>query len=297
MKPRAVITGGTGYIGSHLSKLLIKEGWDVYIIAEPHYSVDYLGSEIQLVNVFEYDGEINSLIAFFQETKPQVVFHLAAAVITNYKSSDIKRMITSNVLFGTEVLEAAKLSDCSYFISTGTIWQSYNQELYNPVDLYAASKEAFEKILRVYTETTAIRAITLRLFDIYGEDDKRPKLLNLIRDVVGTDTYIDISPSEQYLDMVHISDVVQAYLAAYKLLSQNQDIKNRVYGVFTGDQRTLKEILTLYAKVLDIPLQVNFGGKSYKEREVMLPYNGLDSLPNWQPLLDLESGFELFRNE
>ena len=211
-----------------------------------------------------------------------MVFHLAAAVITNNQPEQIPVLIQSNIQFYTEVLEAMCHCDTRQFVGTGTYWQNYNSTTYNPVDLYAATKEASEKILQYYVDAHHFRAITLRLFDVYGEDDKRPKLWNLLRDIAGTEKMIDVSPGEQYLDLVHISDVCTAYEAAFNLLDSDLSVKNEVYGVSTGELHTLKEIISFFQSVLGKTIHVNFGKRPYKEREVMKPMREYKILPNWQ---------------
>lgn len=141
------------------------------------------------------------------------------------------------------------------------------------------------------------RAITLRIFDVYGENDKRPKLLNLVRDIAYTNEQIDVSPGQQKLDMVHISDVCVAYLKAYEWLVENKTARNEIYGVFSGEQIKLKELLILFCEILEIPLQVNFGGNPYKAREVMAPCDSLTQLPNWKPRVQLRNGLLRFKNQ
>jgi CDP-3, 6-dideoxy-D-glycero-L-glycero-4-hexulose-4-reductase len=233
------------------------------------------------IRIIEYNGDISTLISFFKGENPDIVFHLAAAVISDYAPEQVKTLMQSNIQFGAEVLEAMKHSETRLLINTGSYWQNYNSNNYNPVDLYAATKETFEKIIQYYVDAHDFRTITLRLYDVYGEDDKRPKLLNLLRDIAGTDKSIDVSPGGQYLDMVHISDVCTAYLKAFELLESDSEIKNRIYGVYTGNRITLKNMIATFQQILQKPLNVNFGVKPYKNREIMNPTTMYEKLPNW----------------
>ena len=295
MRHVGMITGATGYIGSHLLKYLLQQGWEIHIIVQPEFGYSYIADVKEQIHIFEYNNDINSLIDYFREANAEVVFHLAAAVITNYTPSQIPTLVQSNIQFGAEILEAMRLSSTRLFIGTGSYWQNYNSDTYNPVDLYAASKEAFEKILQYYVDAYKVRAITLRLFDVYGEDDKRPKLLNILKNVAGTENSIDISPGEQYLDMVHISDVCTAYLAAYRLLRLDGNINNEIYGVCTENRVQLKEMIKLFQSVLGKSIHLNVGGKPYKEREIMNPISSYKRLPNWQPYITLKDGLSLFK--
>ena len=290
------ITGATGYIGSHLLKHLLSKGWDIHIIADPKFGYAAIEDVRSQIDVFEYDGNIGALIEKFKQVHAQVVFHLAAAVLTNNKPEQVPTLIQSNVQFGTEILEAMKASSTRMIISTGSYWQNYKSESYNPVDLYAATKEAFEKIVQLYVDAFGFRHINLRLFDIYGEDDTRPKLWNILKKIAGTEEKIEVSPGEQKLDMVHISDVCSAYEAAYEYLIENQAEVNKIFGVSSGIQRTLKEIISIYEGAIGKKMNVVYGGKPYKTREVMIPKTNYDILPNWSCMISLEQGFKRFRD-
>jgi CDP-3, 6-dideoxy-D-glycero-L-glycero-4-hexulose-4-reductase len=293
---KCIITGATGYIGSHVLKYLLSKGWDIHIIADPKFGYANIDDVISRLDVFEYYGNILALCEYFNKVKPDVVFHLAAAVITNCKPEQISVLIQSNIQFGAEILEAMRLSDTRLIISTGSYWQNYNSDTYNPVDLYAATKEAFEKIVQLYVDAYGFRHINLRLFDIYGEDDKRPKLWNILRSIAGTEKHISISPGEQLLDLVHISDVCTAYEAAYRVFLSDSSINNEVYGVRTGVTYSLREAILILEKALGKKINADFGFKPYKSREVMKPFDKYNVLPNWEAIINLEEGFKKFAN-
>ena len=288
-----IITGATGYIGSHVLKHLLSKGWEIHVVADPKFGYSAIEDVRSQIDIFEYNGEINSLITYFQKVNADVVFHLAAAVITNYKPEQVPVLIQSNIQFGTEILEAMKASSTRKIVSTGSYWQNYNSDSYNPVDLYAATKEAFEKIVKLYVDAFNVRHINLRLFDVYGEDDKRPKLWNILKKIAGTDEVIEVSPGEQQLDMVHISDVCTAYEAAYQLLLESDDIQNETFGVMTGKQYSLKSIISLYEQKMGKKMNVRFGGRPYKAREVMVPYKHYNVLPNWNAKIMIDKGLTL----
>lgn len=292
MVNKCIITGATGYIGSHVLKYLLSQGWDCHIIADPRFGYDNIKDILSKVDIFEYRGDINSLCEYFKKVEADVVFHLAAAVITNYKPEQVPVLIQSNIQFGTEVLEAMKGSVTRVFVGTGSYWQNYKSEGYNPVDLYAATKEAFEQITQYFVDAYHYKTATLKLFDVYGEDDKRPKIWTLLKRIAGTNQTLDVSPGEQKLDLVHVSDVCTAYECAYTYLTQKTDSCREVFGVYTGERHSLKEAICLYEKFLNKRINVVFGGKAYKDREIMEPINSLTKVPGWQPKISPMAGLE-----
>ena len=262
-------------------KYLLSKGWDIHVIADPRFGYENIKDILSQIDVFEYSGDVISLCDYFKSVNADVVFHLAAAVITNYTPEQVPTLIQSNIQFGAEVLEAMKQSGMKLIVSTGSYWQNYNSDYYNPVDLYAATKEAFEKIVQFYVDAFGFRHINLRLFDVYGEDDKRPKLWNTLRSIAGTETHLSVSPGEQLLDLIHISDVCTAYEAAYMALVNDQTIINQTYGVRTGKKCSLRDAIAMLEEALGKKINVDFGAKPYKDREVMTPCDGYAFLPNW----------------
>jgi CDP-3, 6-dideoxy-D-glycero-L-glycero-4-hexulose-4-reductase len=295
MKSMCFITGGTGYIGSHVAKYLLEKGWNVCLVLRKSSNLSNIEDIKDEVNLLYYLN-INELIFHFNHFQPDVVFHIAAAVITKDEKDHIAQLIQSNVQFGTEILEAMRHSACRLFVNTGTYWQNYNSDTYNPVDLYAATKEAFEKMLQLYTDAYGIRAITLRLFDVFGEDDKRPKLWNLLKNMAGTDKVLSVSPGEQLMDLVHISDVCTAYETAYQLLKTQSHITNEIFSVQNDERFTLKQFVSMIQQTEGKEIHVDFGGKPYKAREVMIPMEHYKKLPNWETKIKAKSMFTLIND-
>lgn len=278
MKKKCLITGATGFVGSNLARKLVNNNWDVTIICRKDSSLENIEDILNKVKVYRYENQIEELIRFFKENDFGVVYHLASLFIAEHKSNDIKNLIQSNILFGTEILEAMKESNTNLLINTGTSWQHYNSEEYNPVDLYAATKEAFEKIIKYYVEAENIRCITLKLFDTYGENDKRPKLINLLNKFANERTILDMSLGEQKLDLVHIDKVTDSFIKAFELLENNIELKYDSYGVSSGKQISLREIVENFEKESGKKVLINWGTRPYRKREVMEPIKNLKNI-------------------
>lgn len=278
MKKRCLVTGATGFVGSNLCKKLIEQDWNVTIICRKSSKLDNLEEIKNRINIFEYDNDLKNMIKFLKENKFEIVFHLASLFIAEHESKDVDNLLNSNIVFGTHLLEGMKESENKLLINTGTSWQHYNSEEYNPVDLYAATKEAFEKILKYYVEAEEVRCITLKLFDTYGENDTRPKLINLLNKFADEGKELDMSLGEQKLDLVYIDVVTNTFIKAYELLKNNEEIKNEVYGVSSGKQISLREIVENFERETGKKLKINWGARPYRKREVMEPIRSLKKL-------------------
>ena len=285
----ALLTGATGYIGSALAKRLVSAGVDVHVIVRAGSNARLLADVMDSITVHIYDGRMETMFAIVAASRPQVVFHLASLFITSHKSDDIENLIHSNILFSTQLVEAMVNNGVPMLINTGTSWQHYNDAAYDPVNLYAATKQAFETILTYYLNISSLRATTLVLFDTYGPNDPRTKLLTLLWRVAESGETLCMSPGEQLIDIVHIDDVTAAFLHAAQLLPMQIE-SHRRYGVSSGRTVTLRELVSIFERVTGTTLQIKWGGREYRNREVMKSWSEYSHLPGWAPKIRLDEG-------
>src|SRR5262249_17930566 len=211
MPRTALVTGATGYVGRHLARALIERGWRVHaLLRQTSILPPELG--VEAVHCHGYDGGTESVISSLEKSEPDVAFHLASLYLANHHPEQVTELLRSNVMLGAQLAEAMTLAGCLKLVNVGTGWQHYEQSAYNPVNLYAATKQALEDLLEYYVQARGLRVITLKLFETYGPDDLRPKILNLLRQAAAQQAPLDLSPGEQLLDLVYIDDVVDAFL-------------------------------------------------------------------------------------
>jgi nucleoside-diphosphate-sugar epimerase len=287
----ALVTGATGFVGSHLARHLVREGWQVHIVTRSDSKLIDAPEFKQMTN-HVHDGSTQGMVACVAQAKPDVVFHLASLFLLQHATKDVESLVQSNVLFGNQLLEAMKVNGVSRIVNTSTSWQHYNNEDYNPVCLYAATKQAFEAILEYYVQACDIKAITLKLFDTYGSDDRRPKLFNLLNKAAKTGEPLDMSAGEQLIDLVHINDVTEAYVIAAQRLLDGQVSQHERYAVSSGQPLPLKALVQLYSEVSGQAVAVNWGARPYRYREVMVPWTKGLLLPQWRKSINLIEGLK-----
>ena len=270
---RILVTGATGFVGQHLLPYLDKQGHEVYALVRP--STD--GSKVYTNHLYVFEDDIEHLASYLLENHVDGIIHLASLYIAQHKPADIKNIVTSNVYLGTAVMEAAVKAGVKWFLNTGTIWQNYNVEPYSdrycPVNLYAASKQAFMDMAKYYTEVSDIRFCTLKLCDTYGANDTRRKIFALFEQIAKTGECLKMSPGEQKLDIVHIDNVVRDFEALAEKLDNGEQLREE-YVVSSGRQKSLKEIAKQYEIDHQVILNIEWGGRPYRKREVMVPYIG-----------------------
>lgn len=298
LSPRvALVTGATGFVGSNLACRLVREGWQVHIVTRPGSKLP-AAPEFSRVTAHAHDGTTEGMIRLVAAARPGVVFHVASLFLSGHTARDIAPLIQSNVLFATQLVEAMDENGVRCLINTGTSWQHFENRDYSPVNLYAATKQAFEAILQYYVEAKSLNVITLKLFDTYGPNDPRPKLLHLLEKTARSKEPLAMSPGEQLIDLVHIDDVIDAYLLAADQVRQPAYAGHHAYAVTSGRPLRLKDLASIYGDATGTPVPIQWGGRPYRPREVMNPWDKGETLPGWKPRIPLEEGFaRLARHE
>lgn len=288
------ITGATGFIGSNLLKALRVDGaFSITAIVRSKESLQKIRD--LKINCYLDVGNTDTLIKFFLDSKFDSVIHLASHYLKDHKSNEIDSLITSNLLFGTRLLEAAAKSRVKFFVNTGTFWQHYNNQPYSPVNLYAATKQAFEIIAQYYQETSNFNFVTIYLNDTYGPGDTRRKILNSWAMMNDSDS-MKMSPGSQKINLLHINDVVNGFLRLIQMMENGEFLKNPSceYSLKAREDITLRELAALYEKISEKRLNIEWGGSPYKAREVMTVWDKGIPLPGWEPKISLEEGFREF---
>lgn len=288
----ALLTGGTGFIGYHLARRLIADGWTLHAIVRPRSDPSRVAALAALpgIAIHVHDGTTESLCELFWWTGINIVFHLASLFLGQHRSADVERLITSNVQFPAQLVEAMVASGVRRLVNTGTAWQHYSGDDFDPVNLYAATKQAFEDVLEYYVRAAELRVATLLLYDTYGPQDWRPKLFTLLRQAAHSSQSLAMSPGEQILDLVYIDDVVEAFIVAARRLWDPSAKGHERFTISSGSALPLREVADLYARTSGRKLNIKWGGRSYRPREVMRPWTGGVSLPGWTPKVPLEMG-------
>jgi nucleoside-diphosphate-sugar epimerase len=170
------------------------------------------------------------------------------------------------------------------FINAGSYWQFDSDGSFAPNSLYAATKQAFEDILKYYQQRHHIPAVTLVLYDTFGQDDVRPKLWqHVIASSKGTE--LSLSPGEQMIHLVHIDDVVDAFILAASCVSDGTLTSLR-YTVHSSHPRRLRDVIERLDAEADLQLRLHWGGIPYPAMQIMTPYVG-EPLPRWSDRIDV----------
>jgi len=290
MAHRALITGASGFVGECLTRKLLKNGWQVHLILRQNSNLDGLSDLSNLLTIHRTDGSFTSIESAVKNSQPDVVFHLASLFLAQHQPQDINNLIESNILFPNLLLEAMHHCGIRNLVNTGTSWQHYQDKEYCPVNLYAATKDAFERLITYYVDAHDFKINTLKLFDTYGPGDKRKKIFYLLRNAARSGQAINMSPGEQKINLVYGEDVAEAYILAGKSLIEYPEASNETYGIAGKQSISLRELVKVYCEVTNLCINVKWGALPYRTREMMIPWSKFKPVPHWSPETSLEKG-------
>ena len=173
-----VITGSTGFIGRHLVEYLnFNTEFNLFLITRSKTNIKKINFKNKRnIKKFVYRNSNESLIKNLKKFKPDLLIHLATSYFQSHNDRHIKNIIDTNIFFSTKVLEAISISGCKMIINTSTGWECYRTKK-SPVNLYAATKSAFDKILNYYQSSENLKVINVYLSDTYGLSDTRNKII------------------------------------------------------------------------------------------------------------------------
>jgi nucleoside-diphosphate-sugar epimerase len=284
----AVVSGISGHLGQELARQLVHAG--VNVVGLTRQAATATETSPGSVRCHRVDGRTETLISALDDARPDVVFHLAGLSRRQHLSGDITAFVESNVLFGTQLLEAARVSGCKRFITAGSYLQYFNTDQSRSFNLYAATKEAFERIVEYYTDAFGIASVRLTLCDIYSENDVRPKLINDISAAWSRGSSLLVHEDDPKIDPVHVSDAAAAFMRAAALLEENPNAARTMsrYSVTSGRDVSLRELLTTFERLGGRKIAIE-RSSNRPARSLIRSWRGA-ILPGWVPRVTIEDG-------
>lgn len=285
---KILLTGATGYIGQKLSQELLQNGCDVYVIVRKESDISSICQFLPDSHIIVFDEKTGERL---DAVAPDVLINLAGKFVSVHNPGDVDALLNSNIIFPAKICEFAYHSGCKKFINAGSYWQNYDNEEYNPVNYYAATKEAMKKILQYYALSKECKVMTLKIFDSYGDGDPRNKILNILSRLEDGDS-IGMTGGEQKMFFCHVDDIVSAFLTAITYLEQ---MERGTYEEFflRGEKAVcLKNIVEKFLQVTGKKINIRWGERTYHPKEIFDPDRiGTGKvLPGWKCNITMEDG-------
>lgn len=275
---RTLVTGGCGYIGTHLAHALADRGDTVAIIDDlSEGRTDFLPDDITLHTID--CGDFDSVTPILKDYAPDVVFHLAGSIVQPESITDPLTYYRNNSLNSLNFLTACLETGVRnvVFSSTAAVYGSQisqpitESDPMRPETPYGRSKAMTEWVLEDLARISDLRYSALRYFNVVGADSKlrcgqcsrqATHLLKIAMEAAtgqrdGLGIYGTDYPTRDgtcIRDYLHVSDLVDAHLLAAGDLFENRE--NRILNLGTGTGFTVKEVIANTEKILGVKFDV-----------------------------------------
>ncbi len=268
MKKRILVTGGAGFIGSHLVDSLLDEGiWKVTVVDDFN---DFYSPGIKRANIAEHlrnenyqliEADIRDdekLAEIFAATKFDVIAHLAARAGVRPSLSEPKLYAETNINGTLNLLDLAREHRVKQFVfgSSSSVYGvnekvpfAEDDRIHQPISPYAATKAAGELICHTYSHLYDIRTVCLRFFTVYGARQRPDLAIHKFSRLISEGCPIEVfGDGSSRRDYTYIDDIIQGVRSAI-------DYDGSIHEIFNlGESQTvtLAELIQLIERSLDM---------------------------------------------
>lgn len=291
---KLLVTGATGFVGTNFIQKLHGK-YDITAIVRPTSNTKKIQD---CCTLYVHNGDMQDLLNFCKSQKFDGIIHLATSWISQHSLEDIENLISNNITFGVQILEITKQIKAPFFINTSSFGLYCNSINYRPSSLYAATKKAFEDIISYYALTSATIFSHILIYNTYGPNDNAKRLFSLLSQIAQTGKELKMSDGAQIVDITYIDDIVFAFDCLIQQISLNPiGHKNKIYALKNPIRRTLRETVEIFEEVCGKKLNIIWGAREPRELEITIPWEGGDTLQEWEPKISLKSGIQYFVNQ
>nr|MDO8100873.1 SDR family NAD(P)-dependent oxidoreductase [Candidatus Njordarchaeota archaeon] len=300
---RILVTGGAGFIGSHLASALVNRGYEVTILDNLSFGT------LKNITLHLSSGQVRFVrcdVRNMQDVKEtlddfDIVFHLAAITSVSYS---IENPTTTNEVNGKgtrNLLEASLSSNVKRFINISSS-AVYGNPRYlpideihpvNPMSPYAKSKVKGEEYCAEFKEKYGLETLTLRLFNVYGSRQSTNQYSGVIAKFIehirrGKQPVI-YGDGKQTRDFVHVSDVVQALLSS---MNSNNAV-GETFNIGSGKPITINELCQIVMRKLNAEMKPVHEKPKYVDiKNSCAKIEKARKFLGYNPKINLEEGLE-----
>jgi UDP-glucose 4-epimerase len=294
-----LVTGGAGFIGSHIADAYIAEGHNVIIV--DNLSGGVLENIHPKAKFYQLDIRSEKLEDVFQKEKIDVVNHLAAQMDVRRSVSDPKFDASVNVLGGLNIFESARKHRVKKIIFSSTGGAIYGEQEYFPADEehplrplspYGITKLCTEKYLFFYKAVYGIDHVILRYANIYGPRQNPHGEAGVIaifcKKMLSAEQPVINGDGKQTRDYTFVGDVVKANVLAMKYHGSN------IYNIGTGIEADVNTLFFELRNHLNPSCtEKHAQAKEGEQQRSVISYKKIEGELGWKPTVQLQEGLRL----
>lgn len=300
---KVLVTGGAGFIGSHLVDRLMERGYKVRVLDDLSAgSLENIKRWLEHERFEFIKGDMRDLEVITEAVKgAEAVFHLAANPEVRIGAQSPELLYETNVLITYNLLEAMRKEGVTIlaFTSSSTVYGEAEKlptpEDYGPLEpisVYGGAKLAAEALISGYAHTFDMKAITFRLANIIGERSNHGVIYDFINKLRKNPERLEIlGDGTQRKSYLHVSDTVEGMLHIFNEFLK-EDKTYDVYNLGNDDWITVKEIAAIVSREMGLNPEFHFtggvdGGRGWKgDVKVMLLSIEKAKAKGWKPKLN-----------
>jgi len=296
---KVLVTGGAGFIASHVVDAYVKEGFEVVVVDD--LSTGRLSNLNPEVTFYKLDIRSPQLAEVFKKEKPDYINHHAAQMDVRRSVLDPLFDANVNILGSINLIECAKKFKVKRFIYISTGGAVYGEPEYlpcdenhpiNPICQYGISKHTVEHYLFLYHLNYGLDYVVIRYPNVYGPRQDPCGEAGVVaiftRAMLRGEQVTINGDGEQARDFVFVKDCARANVLALKTNNINT-----IYNIGCGQGTTVNEIFTLLKEITGYPRDPIYGpAKIGETRRIYLSAGKARQELGWMPIVDLEEGLK-----
>ena len=272
-KSKVLVTGGSGFIGSHLVKALIKNGYKVAITTK----YDSIYENIRLfkiwnkIKVIESDLRYSNTINKINEFGPNTIFHLAAYNDVKGSFSNYSEALESNIIGTSNLLENLKNYKQFIYISSSEVYGYQNIKNYfsekmqpYPISPYAIGKYSGEIYAQMHMSHLKKPIKILRPFNVFGEmQSEKAVIPELIKKFINNEV-VKITQGKQTREFNYVGNTVSFLIKAMK----NKKLFNNITNISDGNEIPIRNLAKKIKKLTSSKSKLIIGGIPERKTEI-----------------------------
>ena len=300
-RKNVLVTGGAGFIASHLVDLLVEKDAEVTVIDNlKDGKFENLKKSKDKICFKKVDvRDFNGLQQVIKEEEIEIIFHLAANANVPYSVKNPKYDFETNTIGTFNALKSCMDNNVKKIIYASSA-AIYGEPVYVPIDEkhpldpispYGASKLAGEKLGFAYYHTYGLPFVSTRIFNTYGPRQPRYVMFDLFKKLKKSPNKLEVlGTGEQIRDYCYVFDTVNAFILA----AENENAVGKAFNIAGGNPISIKELAELMVKILGLEgyTEIYYTGKSWKGDIVKLiaDISKIKNKLGFEPKIKLEEG-------
>jgi nucleoside-diphosphate-sugar epimerase len=283
---KILITGASGFIGSHLYPQLDKKGGEIHAVSRSQQKNENNGIHWWLGDL----ANIDTVRVLFRSIKPDYVFHLASYVKGARDLTNVMPTFRSNLISQVNLMTVASEEGCERFITLGSMEEpDIDSSRVVPSSPYSASKWAASAYSRMFHALYEFPVVILRVFMVYGPAQKDiSKLIPYVILTLLKGENPKLSSGHRKVDWIYVNDVIDGILA----VAEAPNIEGMTIDIGSGKLVSVQSVVQNLVDKIDPNIKPIFGVLQDRqmEHEIAADLNSTNKSIGWNPKISLDDG-------